>query len=153
MKPRLPECVVTMTRAPAALRRLQLAEPESRHERMDVDDIRTPAAQPVVELLGSPCRDEPLDFLACRTTGDRVTVDVDPVVLVAALVRDRRIGRGDDDIGAGCAQASGQGGDIHLGAAEALREVPPERLNDPHARGRLEAMDGSRERVQSGITY
>src|SRR5262249_29131906 len=65
--------------------------------------------------------------------GNRIAVDRNAVVMVAALAAMRRVGRRDGDLVPCGAQPAGERRDVNLGAAPPVREKPADGLHESHA--------------------
>ena len=117
-----------------AARFTDFGKPDTGREAVHVQDVGTLLGQKAVEPFGATDRNAVVRLVARRRAGDRVAEHRHAVVFVAFGRGVVRVGRGDQHVVTGGAQAAAERLDVHLGAADAVGKIPAEQVNDLHAR-------------------
>ena len=103
---------------------------ESRNDAVEMEDIRSRGAQPLVLTFGTSSGHAALRFVARSRGRNRVAENGNAVVVV--LARAGRVRRDHCDRVTGVAQPATQRRDVDFGTAQALRVIPTEGVDDLH---------------------
>src|SRR5436190_877246 len=99
---------------------------------VNVEHVRPFLPEPAIQLVGPAHRHAMIGLVAGRRVGNCVAKDRNVVVPVAFRHCMMCIRCRDQHIVPGGTEAPAQPFDVHLGTADAVREIPPEEVGDLH---------------------